>query len=274
MRHGKGKQTGELEVSDEKLWLVLHRAHNAVNECLQNGIATRGIAVSDFIVLEALLHGGALTASEISLKTRLAASSVKMTLRRLKQQEQIQEQPWKADPHRKAVWELTAQGRTSIEWLFGEHLGDIKATFHGLTASQRHNLYQSLRKVGKNAESRRDAPAANSDGVLTPWQLRRVTQFMRRHLAHPISTTEVAASIELSDSHFRRAFKNATGLTPHQWLLGTRIAEAQKLLKEGVVPISEIASLTGFGDQSHFSRTYKKVFGLSPRAWQRDDHLR
>lgn len=273
LRRGNEKHTSEAEVSNEKLWIVLRRAHHAITECLENGVTARGIAVSEFIVLEVLLHSGALTAPEISQKTRLAAASVERTIGRLQEQELISLQPRRANQG-KHKFHLSEQGRRSIEWFYGEHLKDIAGIFDVLSGERRFDLYQSLRKVGRNAESRRVLPTVNTGGGLTPWQLRRATEFMRRHMAHPITTKKVAASIELSDSHFRRAFKSSTGVTPHRYLLSVRIGEAQKLLKEGAVPMSEIASVAGFGDQSHFSRTFQKVIGVSPRTWQRDHHLR
>lgn len=253
----------ETRVPDEKLWIVLRRAYQAITECLENGVTARGMPVSEFIVLEVLLHSGPLTLAEISRKTRLAAASTKTTVARLQKQGLIT-----------ARFELTEQGRSAIEWLYAEHVQDIGRVFQVLSDEQRFDLYQSLREVGHQAESRRTTPEVNAGGGLTPWQLRRVVEFMQRRMAHPITTKEIAASIELSDSHFRRAFKSATGVTPYNWLLSVRIAEARKLLQEDIVPISEIATAVGFGDQSHFTRMFQKVTGVSPRAWQRDHHLR
>jgi len=226
------------------------------------------------MILEGILHSGAMTATEIARKTRLATATVKMTIERLQQQELVGMEPRRASQQGKQEFCLTEQGRRSIEWIFEEHLKDMGAIFKVLSDEQRFDIHQSLRQVGRDAEDRCATPAVNPDGGLTPWQLRRVTEFMRRHIGRRITTKEIAGSVELSDSHFRKGFKSVTGVTPHSWLLSARIGEAQKLLREGVVPLSEIASITGFGDQSHFSRTFQKNCGVSPRAWQRDHHLR
>ncbi|MDE1175720.1 MAG: helix-turn-helix domain-containing protein [Edaphobacter sp.] len=259
-------------VSNEKLWIVLNRAHQAIDECLVYNITARGIATSDFIVLEVLLHSAPLAALAISEKTRLAATSVEITISRLRQQKLICAQTRRANEQESFV--LTDQGKNLIEWMFAEHLKDIEGIFGILSSEKRFDLYQLLRKVGRNAESRRTMPGVDAGGGLTPWQLRRATEFVRQRMADPITTKEIAASVELSDSYFRRAFKNATGVTPHKWLLGARIKHAQKLLKETAMPMSEIASVTGFGDQSHFSRTFQRTTGVSPRIWQRDHNLR
>jgi AraC-like DNA-binding protein/DNA-binding MarR family transcriptional regulator len=266
------KQPEDTTVSNEKLWIVLRRAHEAIDECLVYNVTARGIAVSDFMVLEVLLHSAPLAAAAISEKTRLAIASAEITISRLRQQQLISVQTRRASEQEQFL--LTEEGRSVIEWMFAEHLKDIEGIFNVLSSDKRFDLYQILRKVGRNAESRRTAPAIDAGGGLTPWQLRRSTEFMRQRMAHPITTKEIAASIELSDSYFRRAFKSVTGVTPHKWLLSARINHAQKLLKEGAVPMSEIASVTGFGDQSHFSRTFQRITGVSPRTWQRDHNLR
>lgn len=267
-------RTSEAKVSNEKLWIVLRRAYHSITEYLENSVTARGIATSEFIVLEVLLHSEPLTAAEISRKTRLAAASVEITIARLQKQGLIILQQRGANQQGKHKFDLTEHGRRSIGWLYGEHLKDIEDIWNVLPSEGRFDLYQFLRKLGHTAQRRRVMPTVNPGGGLTPWQLQRVAQFMQRHIAHPITTKEIAASVKLSDSHFRRAFKSATGVTPHRWLLSARVGKAQQLLKEGAVPISEIAPLTGFADQSHFSRTFQKVIGVSPRAWQRDHHLR
>jgi AraC family transcriptional regulator len=277
MRSTKNRNTKRLpaeDVSSEKLWIVLRRAYHAIADLLESGVTARGIAVSDFIVLEVLLHNGELPASEIAQRTRLAVASVEMTIARLKKQNLINVRYGRGNQQEKHDFNLTEQGRRSIAWLYEEHAMDIGGIFNNLSRQQQLDLYKSLRKVGHSAAAGRAVPRVNqSGGGLTPWQLRRAVEYMRQHMSHTVTTKEVAASIELSDSHFRKAFKIVTGVSPHRWLLGIRISEAQKLLKEGVISQSEIALATGFGDQSHFSRTFQRVIGVSPRVWQRDHDL-
>ncbi len=254
---------------------MLRRAYHAIAECLEIGVTARGMPVSEFIVLEVLLHGGPLSVAEISGKTRLAAASAEASVARLLHLELIRPQEGRlARNPGKTRFDLTEEGRGAIAWLYGEHVKDIEGVLGVLSEERRFNLYEALREVGRHAESSRSAPKVKSGGGLTQWQLRRVVEFMQRRMAHPITTKEIAASIDLSDSHFRRGFKIATGVTPYSWLLNARIGEARKMLVEASAPLSEIASAVGFGDQSHFTRMFQKVMGVSPRAWQREHHLR
>src|SRR5229473_3343834 len=272
-KNGNAKRLPAGVVSRGRLWIVLRRAYHSIVDFLESGITARGVALSDFVVLEVLLHKGDLTAAEIAKKTRLAAASVEITIARLKEQNLIRLRFRSGKQPEKHIFELTEQGRGLIDRLYEEHESDIGTIFNILTNQQQFDLYQSLRRVGHSAAGRRAVPTTSQKGGLTTWQLRRAVEYIRQHADRPVTIKEVAASIELSDSHFRRAFKIATGLPPHRWLLSVRIGEAQKLLKEGAVSLSEIAIVTGFFDQSHFSRAFKKIVGVSPRVWQRDHDL-
>ena len=105
---------------------------------------------------------------------------------------------------------------------------------------------------------------------LTSRQMRRVTDYLIARLAHPVGLMELAAVANLSRAHFARAFRNSTGLPPHQWLLRQRVNKVQELLLVGRIPISQIALLTGFSDQSHLTRVFTRIVGESPVAWRRD----
>jgi AraC family transcriptional regulator len=261
------------QVSKAKLWIVLRRAYHSLVGFLESGITSRGVALTDFVVLEVLLHKGELTAAEIAKKTHLAPASVEITTANLGEQKLIGLRSHRGKQQSKPSFKLTERGRKLIEWLYEGHVKDIASLFDALSNQQQFDLYQSLRRVGHNAAGRRPMPTTSQKGGLMPWQLSRAVEYIRRNAARPITVSEVAASIEMSDSHFRRAFKIATGLPPYRWLLSVRIGEAQKLLKEGVASLSEIAIVTGFVDQSHFSKAFQKIVGVSPRVWQRDHNL-
>lgn len=82
----------------------------------------------------------------------------------------------------------------------------------------------------------------------------------------PIET--VAKECSISRSHFSRAFKNATGLAPHDWFTQEKIRKAERLLKERCYPICRIAQECGFSDQSYFTRVFRRTNGTSPKRWQ------
>jgi AraC family transcriptional regulator len=106
-------------------------------------------------------------------------------------------------------------------------------------------------------------------GGLTPWQLRLACDSMLSALDGNHSVALLAAECGLSSSHFAKAFKEATGLAPHQWLTRRRVERARELLARSSMELAEIALACGFVDQSHFSRVFARVERQSPGRWRR-----
>jgi AraC family transcriptional regulator len=106
-------------------------------------------------------------------------------------------------------------------------------------------------------------------GGLAPWQRRKVEQYLREHLEHPVQVDELAQLIPLSVSHFCRAFKETFGDTPHAYLIRLRLELAQQTMLATDEPLSQIALASGFADQAHLSKQFRRVLGETPSAWRR-----
>jgi AraC-like DNA-binding protein len=77
-----------------------------------------------------------------------------------------------------------------------------------------------------------------------------------------------ARAAGLSPYHFLRLFATVLGVTPHQYLVRSRLRRAARLLAEEDRPITDIAYEVGFGDLSNFVRTFHRAAGVSPRAFR------
>jgi len=106
-------------------------------------------------------------------------------------------------------------------------------------------------------------------GGLAAWQERRAKEILSANLEGEVSLMDLARECRLSISHFARAFRKSTGLSPHQWLLHRRVEAAKALLNDSKLSLGEIAISCGFADQSHFTRVYTRLYGISPGAWRR-----
>ena len=95
-----------------------------------------------------------------------------------------------------------------------------------------------------------------------------VTEYIKEHLASDLKVIELAAIANLSPYHFIRLFRNATGKTPHQYILKQRVIQAQYLLQHHNSTISEISAAVGFCDQSHFTKYFKRIVGVTPKQYQ------
>ncbi len=114
-----------------------------------------------------------------------------------------------------------------------------------------------------------DEPPSLAAGGLTPRQLRRVTAYLDEHLADAVSPVDLARLLEMSRSHFCRAFKTSTGLPPHAWLMSLRIRRARELMMTTGRSLVDIALGTGFADQPHFTRVFTRFAGMTPGEWRR-----
>jgi AraC-like DNA-binding protein len=86
--------------------------------------------------------------------------------------------------------------------------------------------------------------------------------------AAEVRLSELAALAGLSPFHFLRLFKRETGITPHRFLVQTRIRRAVQLLRETSRPVTAIAFEVGFGDLSNFINAFRREVGVSPRSYR------
>lgn len=97
----------------------------------------------------------------------------------------------------------------------------------------------------------------------------RVMQFVLENRFQPISLDDVSEKANLSKEAFCRFFKLRTRKTFTQYLQQLRINEAQKLLQETELGISEIAYRVGFENLSYFNRSFKSITGKTPREFKK-----
>ncbi|WP_263410513.1 helix-turn-helix domain-containing protein [Terriglobus tenax] len=107
-------------------------------------------------------------------------------------------------------------------------------------------------------------PTKDLKGKLSARTLQSVAEYMQANLSRRVSLEELAAIAQLSTVHFARLFRQTTGRPPHQWLLEQRLRQAEKLLIAKTLTISEIATQTGFSDQSHLTRAFRRSRGMTP----------
>lgn len=105
-------------------------------------------------------------------------------------------------------------------------------------------------------------------GGLDPRRLRRVTEYIDAHLARDLSLAALADTVGLSPYHFARAFKAATGLAPHQYVIGRRVERAKDLLHDGDHTVAAVAAAVGFAHQGHLARHFRRRVGVTPGAFR------
>ena len=111
-----------------------------------------------------------------------------------------------------------------------------------------------------------DSPADRSGEA--SYRMQESLQQIHRQYAERIRITDLAEQAHLSVSHFSSLFRQATGVSPQQYLLNFRLDKAVELMRHTRLSIRQIAALTGFEDPLYFSRYFRKRHGLAPREYQ------
>jgi AraC-like DNA-binding protein len=112
------------------------------------------------------------------------------------------------------------------------------------------------------------SPLGQATGGLALAKLQRVITYIEGHLEQALSLTTLAAVAQTSPAHFARLFKQATGRTPHQYVITCRMAYAKRLLVETDMPLSQIGPQVGCADQSHFTALFRKHVSMTPQAYR------
>lgn len=116
-------------------------------QLVEHGIAEAGLCMSDFMLLEVLLHKGPLTISEIQDKVLLASGSMTAAIDRVEKKGLLVRKPTEND---RRAWslQLTEEGRRVAEAVFATHAEELKAVVSVLTEEEIQALYGPLKKLG------------------------------------------------------------------------------------------------------------------------------
>jgi AraC family transcriptional regulator len=100
-------------------------------------------------------------------------------------------------------------------------------------------------------------------------RLSRVVEFIEANLQGDLTITRLAASACLSRFHFARAFKAATGQSPHRYVCMKRLARAKAMLMKGECSLIDVALALGFSGQTNFTRAFRQLTGQTPGQFRR-----
>ncbi|MET0328732.1 MAG: AraC family transcriptional regulator [Luteimonas sp.] len=104
---------------------------------------------------------------------------------------------------------------------------------------------------------------------LATWQVNKVTAYMRERLGVSLGLDDLAGVVGLSRFHFCTAFREATGTTPHEWLVRVRMDKARQLLADSALPVTDIALAVGYETSSSFAAAFRRSVGTTPTAYRR-----
>jgi AraC family transcriptional regulator len=106
--------------------------------------------------------------------------------------------------------------------------------------------------------------AVSPPGSITSSRMRLLDEFIDAGLGNPLAVPAMAQLLELSEGYFMRAFKQATGKSPHSYLIDRRLAKARASMRDTTDSLSQIALACGFNSQAHMTTVFKQRLGVSP----------
>jgi AraC family transcriptional regulator len=100
---------------------------------------------------------------------------------------------------------------------------------------------------------------------LTGTQLHQAIDYIHSHLDRDLSLAELASVINISPTYFANLFKQAMGISPHQYVIQKRVEQAKLMLSKTDLAIADIALQVGFSSQSHLTQQFKRITGITPK---------
>jgi MarR family 2-MHQ and catechol resistance regulon transcriptional repressor len=142
-----------IEPSAPALWVVLARAYRSMAAFVERSVAALHIGLSDFMILEALLHKGPLTMSELCNAALITNASMTAAIDRLEERAFVERIASKEDRRVRRV-QLTPQGTALIRRLYARHQRDLEEVMSGIPAAQRAELRRGLKTIGLAAQAK------------------------------------------------------------------------------------------------------------------------
>ena len=114
--------------------------------------------------------------------------------------------------------------------------------------------------------------ALNTETSADASPVERSLKFIHTNIKRSFSVKELAEMEFLSPSRYREVFREATGLSPLEYILRQRIHLACELIEQGDLSLAQVAELCGFSDRLYFQRVFKKRMNVTPGEYREKLH--
>jgi MarR family 2-MHQ and catechol resistance regulon transcriptional repressor len=148
-----------------ELVIAIARSYRAIERGVRPHLAQRGLGVSEFAVLEVLLHKGPLPLGAIRDRILVTGASTTYVVKKLEKRGLVRRNASTED-QRQVIAELTPAGRTLISDVFPDHVARLREVMAGLSAPDKRAASRLLRQLSRHG--RVNTPDAGDVGELTP----------------------------------------------------------------------------------------------------------
>lgn len=99
-------------------------------------------------------------------------------------------------------------------------------------------------------------------------KIARAVNYMNSNFSRPLDRAKLAKMVNMSEASFFRHFKRSMGKSPMEYLQELRLNEAEKLLRNSVIPLTDIAEKCGFYDSNHFGMVFRRHYRITPHRFR------
>ncbi|QAY66681.1 AraC family transcriptional regulator [Paenibacillus protaetiae] len=179
------------------------------------------------------------------------------------------EQELLLSPFRQAskVIRLPRQEHWQIDQLLRRLLAEIRDKPPGYELTPGLAVTELLLGVARYLQQHEPVPIYHDTPLHA--KISEIVRHINAHFAEPITLAALSEQFYISPYYLSRKFKEITGFPFTDYILLTRVKEAQRLLRETDRNISDIAAEVGFDNFSHFGKTFKRIAKLSPRDYRK-----
>ncbi|WP_053374563.1 AraC family transcriptional regulator [Paenibacillus sp. FJAT-27812] len=172
-------------------------------------------------------------------------------------------------PFRQAshIIRLPRQEQLAADQLMRRLLAEIEQRPEGFELFPPHAVTELLLTAARYLQKHEPAPLHHATPMHA--KISEVIRYINAHFAEPLRLGVLADQFFISSYYLSRMFKEMTGFTFSDYVILTRIKEAQRLLRETEISITDIAAAVGFDNFSHFGKTFKKIIRVSPREYRK-----
>src|SRR6266581_1986192 len=138
------------DASGTHLWLIMMKAHRTLARLATRSIESSEVCLSDFAVMEMLLHKGPQPVNEIGRRIELTSGAITTAVDRLESRGLVTREAHPSD-RRARIVRLTARGKEQAAKVFASHKTAMDLAASGLSKTERATLIQLLKKLGTSA---------------------------------------------------------------------------------------------------------------------------
>ncbi|TCL76536.1 AraC-like DNA-binding protein [Hydrogenispora ethanolica] len=157
--------------------------------------------------------------------------------------------------------------RREVEALFGKLVRESQNAAPGFRTYLRLILAELLILVQRRLQE--SPPGRPLPASPLQEKILEIVRFINSSYSEPLTLPFLARQFAISPFHLSRTFKKVTGFGFVEYINSVRIREAERLLKETRLPVTEIAGRAGFENLTHFERVFKKISGSAPLAFRK-----